>query len=79
MLLKTTPGPVGRVARACPGMASLEADAPSGGGGKRVTELIYGPNSYQQPYPGHEAFAALVKAHGATLTKINLLCVWAGP
>ena len=49
-------------------MASLEADAPSGGGGKRVTEL----NSYSGSYPGHEAFAALVKAHGATLTKINL-------
>ena len=49
-------------------MASLEADAPSGGGGKRVTELKYRTSSY----PGHEAFAALVKAHGATLTKIDL-------
>ena len=53
-------------------MASLEADAPSGGGGEGVTELKYGPQNYQQKYPGHEAFAALVKAHGATLTKINL-------
>ena len=53
-------------------MASLEADAPSGGGGEEVTELKYGPYSYQQRHPGHEAFAALVKAHGATLTKINL-------
>ena len=50
-------------------MASLEADAPSGGGGKRVTELNY---SGGKKYPGHEAFAALVKAHGATLTKIDL-------
>ena len=50
-------------------MASLEADAPSGGGGKRVTELEYS----QFSYPGNEAFAALVKAHGATLTKIDLL------
>ena len=49
-------------------MASLEADAPSGGGGKRVTELDYSISSY----PGHEAFAALVKAHGATLTTIDL-------
>ena len=51
-------------------MASLEADAPSGGGrGEGVTELEY--RSYS--YPGNEAFAALVKAHGATLTKIDLL------
>ena len=50
-------------------MASLEADAPSGGGGEGVTELLYGPSNY----PGNEAFAALVKAHGVTLTKINLL------
>ena len=50
-------------------MASLEADAPSGGGGEGVTELDY----YTGGYPGHEAFAALVKAHGATLTKIDLL------
>ena len=50
-------------------MASLEADAPSGGGGKRVTELEYSTTRY----PGNEAFAALVKAHGATLTKIDLL------
>ena len=49
-------------------MASLEADAPSGGGGEGVTELEY----HYASYPGHEAFAALVKAHGATLTKINL-------
>ena len=53
----------------CPGMASLEADAPSGGGGEGVTKLRYTTSSY----PGHEAFAALVKAHGATLTKIDLL------
>ena len=56
-------------------MASLEADAPSGGGGGRVTVLNY--NTYwgagkKNKYPGHEAFAALVKAHDATLTKINL-------
>ena len=51
-------------------MASLEADAPSGGGGERVTELDY--YSGGQKYPGNEAFAALVKAHGATLTKISL-------
>ena len=50
-------------------MASLEADAPSGGGGEGVTELEYRLGSY----PGNEAFAALVKAHGATLTKIDLL------
>ena len=49
-------------------MASLEAAAPSGGGGEGVTELEY--TSYS--YPGNEAFAALVKAHGATLTKIKL-------
>ena len=49
-------------------MASLEADAPSGGGGKRVTELNHGDYSY----PGNEAFVALVKAHGATLRKIDL-------
>ena len=54
-------------------MASLEADAPSGGGGEGVTELNYNKyNGRGQPYPGHEAFAALVKAHGATLTKIDL-------
>ena len=53
-------------------MASLEADAPSGGGGKRVTELDYSPSGGRR-YPGNEAFAALVKAHGATLTKIDLL------
>ena len=56
-------------------MASLEADAPSGGGGEGVTELNY--NTYGGAggtrYPGHEAFAALVKAHGAPLTKILLL------
>ena len=52
-------------------MASLEADAPSGGGGKRVTELNYHPYGGKK-YPGNEAFAALVKAHGATLTQINL-------
>ena len=52
-------------------MASLEADAPSGGGGGGVvTELDYG--QFGQKYPGNEAFAALVKAHGATLTKIDL-------
>ena len=51
-------------------MASLEADAPSGRGGEGVvTELNY---SAYRSYPGNEAFAALVKAHGATLTKINL-------
>ena len=55
-------------------MASLEADAPSGGGGEGVvTELNYKTRGRGQPkYPGHEAFAALVKAHGATLTKIDL-------
>ena len=54
-------------------MASLEADAPSGGGGEGVTELDYSElYSGGQKYPGNEAFAALVKAHGATLTKINL-------
>ena len=53
-------------------MASLEADAPSGGGGERVTELNYNIFRGGQKYPGNEAFAALVKAHGATLTKINL-------
>ena len=57
-------------------MASLSANAPSGGGGGGVvTELDYN-TSYShvggEPYPGHEAFAALVKAHGATLTKIDL-------
>ena len=58
----------------CPGMASLEADAPSGGGGEGVTELNYNTVGGVQgkKYPGNEAFAALVKAHGATLTKINL-------
>ena len=58
----------------CPGMASLEADAPSGGGGEGVvTELNYSKYHGGTRYPGNEAFAALVKAHGATLTKINLL------
>ena len=52
-------------------MASLEADAPSGGGGEGVTVLDYSTLGGEQ-YPGHEAFAALVKAHGATLTKIDL-------
>ena len=39
-----------------------------------VTELDYDTTYGHkgQPYPGNEAFAALVKAHGATLTKINL-------
>ena len=40
-----------------------------------VTELDYYKYSIsptKQEYPGHEAFAALVKAHGATLTKIDL-------
>ena len=59
-------------------MASLEADAPSGGGGEGVvTEVNYNTSGYGgvqgKKYPGHEAFAALVKAHGATLTKIDLL------
>ena len=55
-------------------MASLEADAPSGGGGEGVTELNYSTlGAGEQKYPGNEAFAALVKAHGATLTKIDLL------
>ena len=58
-------------------MASLEAGAPSGGGGEGVvTELNYNryllPWPHKDEYPGNEAFAALVKAHGATLTKINL-------
>ena len=53
-------------------MASLEADARSGGGGGGVTELNYGWG-LKENYPGNEAFAALVKAHGATLTKIDLL------
>ena len=56
-------------------MASLEADAPSGGGGEGVTELNYNSSPYGErglKYPGHEAFAALVKARGATLTKIDL-------
>ena len=55
-------------------MASLEADAPSGGGGEGVTELNYNTLGGVQgkKYPGNEAFAALVKAHGATLTKIDL-------
>ena len=55
-------------------MASLEADAPSGGGGEGVTELNYYKYGVGggKKYPGHEAFAALVKAHGATLTKIIL-------
>ena len=57
-------------------MASLEADAPSGGGGEGVvTGLNYYEHSAspaKQEYPGNEAFAALVKAHGATLTKIDL-------
>ena len=67
--------PSGGVARACPGMASLEADAPSGGGGEGVvTELNYHYIilAERTRYPGNEAFAALVKAHGATLTKIHL-------
>ena len=54
-------------------MASLEADAPSGGGGG-VTELNYS-RAYGvggQKYPGNEAFAALVKAHDATLRTIDL-------
>ena len=52
-------------------MASLEADAPSGGGGEGVvTELNYWVARGGQKYPGNEAFAALVKAH--TLTKIDL-------
>ena len=57
-------------------MASLSANAPSGGGGgAAVTELDYYIDSdspTKQEYPGNEAFVALVKAHGATLTKINL-------
>ena len=53
-------------------MASLEADAPSGGGGEGVTELNYDVYDGGKKYPGHEAFAALVKAHGATLRKIDL-------
>ena len=52
-------------------MASLEADAPSGGGGEGVTELNYSKWGGED-YPGNKAFAALVKAHGATLTKIDL-------
>ena len=52
-------------------MASLEADAPSGGGGEGVvTELNYYSG---MQYPGNEAFAAAVKVHGATLTMIDLL------
>ena len=56
-------------------MASLEADAPSGGGREGVTELNYSTDFWAggQKYPGNEAFAALVKAHGATLTKIDLM------
>ena len=57
-------------------MASLEADAPSGGVGKRGTKLNYNTSGFGvqgKKYPGNKAFAALVKAHGATLTKINLL------
>ena len=55
-------------------MASLEADAPSGGGGEGlVTVLNYNKHDGGKKYPGNEAFAALVKAHGATLTKIDLL------
>ena len=57
-------------------MASLEADAPSGGGGGGVvTELDYykySDSPTKQEYPGNEAFVALVKAHGATLTRIDL-------
>ena len=53
-------------------MASLEADAPSGGGGEGGTELNYDPVGGGKKYPGNKAFAALVKAHGATLTKIDL-------
>ena len=40
-----------------------------------VTELDYNPYSRsptKQEYPGNEAFVALVKAHGATLRKIEL-------
>ena len=55
-------------------MASLEADAPSGGGGGGgvVTELDYDELNGGTEYPGNEAFATTVKAHGATLTKIDL-------
>ena len=57
-------------------MAALSSWASGGGGGGVVTELNY--NKYSKSweggkkYPGNEAFAALVKAHGATLTKIDL-------
>ena len=40
-----------------------------------VTELNYntsGVGVQGKKYPGHKAFAAVVKAHGATLTKIDL-------
>ena len=56
-------------------MASLLANALSGwGGGGVVTELNYSAalRGGGQKYPGNEAFVALVKAHGATLTKIDL-------
>ena len=57
-------------------MASLSANAPSGGGGGGVvTELDYYMDSdspTKQEYPGNEAFVALVKAQGATLRKSNL-------
>ena len=57
-------------------MASLSANAPSGwGGGGVVTELNYykySDSPTKQEYPGNEAFAATVKAHGATLRKIDL-------
>ena len=54
-------------------MASLEADAPSGGGGEGVvTELDYDKYARGKKYPGNKAFAAFVEARGATLTKIDL-------
>jgi len=57
-------------------MAALlaEANAPSDGGGV-LTELDYNPYSdgpAKREYPGNETFTALVKAHGATLRKIDL-------
>ena len=67
-------GCAGPLARS-PGMASLSANAPSGGGGGGVvTELNYSfiKEEGGQKYPGNEAFAAAVKAHGATLRKIDL-------
>ena len=63
-------------------MASLEADVrrrrrkrrpTGGGGGGVVTELNYNREEGGQKYPGNEAVAAAVKAHGATLRKIDLL------